>query len=481
MNPCTRLGRWSVLAALVVATIGSLVPAHAAEKDVDVVAELQALKAEVARLRAENGDSWLNQRRAEEVKSLVREVLSDADTRASLAGEGMTAGWKKGFFLSDPEGKFLLEIGGQLQFRYIANFNNHTDGPGGEGDDDEDEGFQVRRTKVAFEGHVEWGRKWDYKIVLAGDRESSSVGIEDFVIGTKIADGLKIKFGKFKLPFLREELTSSKRQLAVDRGVTTEFFTLDRSEQVQIQYQPMDAVKLMLAFSDGADEEFSTIGADDVEFAVTARADIKLAGDWGQMKDYNAWEGEPFGAFIGAALHYQMGDDENNDIGSNDGDADYFAWTVDGSVETNGLSVDIAVMGGHINVDDDNGFGFGDDGQSPFFDRDFYGIKAQGGYFVIPKRLQPFVRFEWMTEDTDDGSSSDDDDDALFLTAGANSYWNKAKAKATVDVVWWIDGDGLSSNPFGNGATSDGLGFSSGDDPHSDGNLILRAQFQLVF
>jgi hypothetical protein len=79
-----------LIASLVLATAAGAFAATPADKDVDVVAELQALKAEVARLRAENGDSWLNQRRAEEVKSLVHEVLADADTRASLAGEGMT-------------------------------------------------------------------------------------------------------------------------------------------------------------------------------------------------------------------------------------------------------------------------------------------------------------------------------------------------------------------------------------------------------
>ncbi|MBI1373150.1 MAG: hypothetical protein GC159_10505 [Phycisphaera sp.] len=464
MNPRTRLDRWSVFAALVVAMIGSLGPVRAAEQDKDMdamVKELQALKAKVANLEAKSNDSWLTERRAEEVKTLVHEVLADADTRASLAGEGMTAGWKKHFFLASEDGKFMMELGGQLQFRYLANFNQK-DGVSGHSDDDEDQGFQFRRMKLKVKGHVEAGRKWDYELVLAGDRGDGVVEVEDAVIETKIADGLKIKFGKFKLPFLREELTSSSAQLGVDRNVSTEYFTLDRSEQIEVIYEPMDAVKLMLSINDGGDEEFSTIGSDPVEFAITGRADVKLAGEWGQMKDYAAWDGEPFGAFVGAAFHYQIGDGKNA-ANSSISVADVFSWTVDGSIETNGFSFDAAGMGVHVNYDDDIAAD----------DRDVYGLKLQGAYFVIPNKLQPYVRFDWISEDTDSS-------DAKFLTFGGNYYFDKHNAKFTMDLVWWLDGELPAGNPVGNGATSDGLGFSSGD-PHAEDSLVLRAQFQLLF
>ncbi|MBI1374846.1 MAG: hypothetical protein GC159_19180 [Phycisphaera sp.] len=444
-----------LIAGLVLATSAGAFAAAPANKDVDVVAELQALKAEVARLRAESGDTWLNQRRAEEVKALVHEVLADADTRASLAGEGMTAGYNKHFFLASEDGKFLMQVFGQLQFRYIASFNQK-DGVSGHSDDDEDEGFQFRRAKVGFEGHVEAGRQWDYEVVLATDYSDSLIFAEDLTIGTQIADGLYLKAGKFKLPFLREELTSSRRQLAVDRGVVSEYFTLNRAEQVQLKYDPMDAVKLMVSLSDGANSETSTIGADSSEFAITARADVKLAGEWGQMKDYNAWEGEPFAAFVGGALHYELGDGKNGQA------FDAFSWTVDGSVETNGLGVSVAGMGAHIEPDS---------GDSA----DIYGLVVQGAYQVIPNKLEPFVKFE-LIDSNDTGS----DDTAYFLTFGGNYYFDKHDAKFTLDMIWWIDGSLPPANPIGASATSSGLGFASGD-PHSEDALVLRAQFQLLF
>jgi hypothetical protein len=82
--------------------------------------EIQALRAEVSAMRSQADDSWLNERRAEEVKTLIHDVLADADTRASLAGDGMTAGHNGHFFLASADGGFLLNVGGQIQFRYIA-------------------------------------------------------------------------------------------------------------------------------------------------------------------------------------------------------------------------------------------------------------------------------------------------------------------------------------------------------------------------
>lgn len=64
-------------------------------------AEVSRLRAEVSQVRAQNGETWLNERRAEEVKALVKEVLSDADTRASLLDNNLTAGHNgRNFFLA---------------------------------------------------------------------------------------------------------------------------------------------------------------------------------------------------------------------------------------------------------------------------------------------------------------------------------------------------------------------------------------------
>ena len=412
----------------------------------------------------------MTEQRAAEVRAIVNDVLADADTRASLQGSGMTAGHDGShFFIGSADGRFLLELDGQMQFRYIHNFTE-----GSSVSDDDDGGFQVRRAKIGFNGHTTWGdRKWEYQLVLSTERDDGNEILTDFKIATALTDNLKIMFGKYKVPFLREELTSSKRQLAVDRGLVTEFFTADRSEQVSLVYSdgPLQA---QLSMHDGADEEFSTIGADPVEYAIAGRIDYAIAGSLSQIKDFNAWSSDETGIFIGGAFNYQVGDGANAD-NSSESDANVFGWTVDGSIEMHPLAVYLAFMGAH--TDDDNGPG------GLAFDRDMYGFLAQANYQVIPDVLEPFVRFEWV--DTDSGASGSDDE-AYFLTFGANWYVDEAKhnSKITADIVWVLDGfdSGFDSNPWGNSMTSDGLGFSGdGGSDLIDDTFLFRLQYQLLW
>lgn len=411
-------------------------------------AKVEQLEARLSQVEGKSNENWLNERRAEEVKALIQEVLADSDTRASLMADGMTAGHDGKFFLASSDGNFRMDIGGHFQFRYVFNFENDSD-------DENDDGFQVRRSKLSIGGHVTAGPKWEYKLVLVGSRDDGSESIEDLEFGTKLTDNLKVKAGKFKLPFLREEMTSSSRLLTVERASATEYFTLDRAEQVQLGFTS-DMIRALVSLSDGARSETTDIGLDEVEVAITGRADLKIAGDWKQWDDVSAWSGESFAAFVGGAVHFQAGD------GRNGGDANYFAWTVDGSIETNGLGVMAAVMGGH--TDNDSGAG----------DRDMYGALIQAGFMVIPDTLEPFVRLEWITDDV--GGN----DDAVIMSVGFNYYFKKHNAKFTADLVYWVDGDNQVNNPFGASETSSGLGFSSGDT-HTEDNILIRLQFQLLF
>ena len=426
----------------------------------DVQGELAALRARIAQLESKEQQGWLNERRAEEVKGLVREVLADADTRATLLQEGALAGIsdKGKIFLKSADGSFGMNIGGQLQFRYIFNFQDEDT----RGNSD-DAGFQIRRAKLAFDGHIA-DPKLTYEIVLATEREDGNVFVEDFIIGYKFDNGIFINAGTMKIPFLREELLSSKRQLAVERASVTEFFTLDRSEQVQVGYG-QDKWKAVVSINDGADEEFSTIGDDPVEFAIAARGDLLIIGDdMKVMQDITAAPDQEMALGVGGAIFYQMGKGANDGVGSSPATADYFSYTVDAQFEMAGLGLMGAFTGGHIYDDSD-----------AVDDRDMFGILLQGGYRVT-KELEPYVRWEYI--DSDDDAA--DEDTAQLVTVGLNWYLKGHNAKLTTDLVWVYDGD-VSSNPFGNSAFGDGLGFSGFSDANEDDYILIRSQFQLLF
>ena len=466
-----------------------------------VMAAMQRLRQEVDELRAQQDQQWLNERRAEEVKTLIRDVLSDADTRASLLEEGMTGGHNgKRFFLSSSDGSFLLTIAGQIQFRYIASFQdrrpvlNDDDEEITVVDDEGEGGFVIRRAKIEFAGHIGEPRL-KYAIQIAVDRSSNSVLSDKIVISYDLADNLTLWGGEDKAPFLREELTSSKRQLAVERSYVNEIFTIDKAQGVGLRWKG-DSARTHVMINDGyksgdagtkqfpftqssdsqtpVDEDGAPLLDDDdneinlarssvskdfnddqTDFAITARAEMKLAGDWKQMKDFAAWEGEEFGAFVGAAVHYEVGETGDSSFNNN-----FVSWTVDGSIESAGLNAYAAVMGSHIDLEHEN--------QVLGKDYDLIAFLVQAGYMVVPNTLEPFVRYEYI--DFDDALGSDFDEVSI-ITAGVNTYFTKHNAKFTLDAVWALD-------PIP--VREEGLGLQQ-DDPGGDGQIVLRAQFQLLF
>jgi hypothetical protein len=452
----------------------------AVAEDADLRAELVQIKAQLAQVQSAQSAAWLNERRAEEIKGLIREVLADADTRASLLQDGLTAGHDgQHFFLKSNDGAFVLKIKGQIQIRALWDFQSDREVEGaqapfdedglqgaavaGHPTDEDDFGFQVRRAKITFFGNVP-GSKIDYLLQLSTDRTDGNVFMEGIIIGRAINDNWYISGGKQKIPFLREELTSSTKLLAVERGLVTEFFTLDRAEGVQFDYSNNDNVKASFSFNDGADSETTDIGADEVEYAFTARGDYRIMGDWGAQADQTAWQGQDNAAFIGAAVHYQAGDGSNSDVSSS-AIANYLAWTVDGSYENgNGASVFASFTGGHTDPD-----------ASAAGERDMYGFLIQGAYNIDDK-WQPFVRWEWL--DQDDSTTAEDTVQAF--TFGVNRYVRGHNVKVSADVVWIYDGVS-SPNPFGNSITSTGLGTSGWGSAEDDDVIILRTQVQVLF
>lgn len=438
----------------------------------DLRTEVTALKARIAELEGRQNSNWLNERRAEEVKALVREVLSDADTRASLLENGMAAGHNgKNFFLASEDGSFLMTISGQIQVRYIANWGERGDDVDAFSDDYEG-GFEIPRTKLNFEGHVADPRL-QYQVRLALDRLDNDVFADTILIRYEWMDGVQIWGGETKAPFLREELVESYHQLAVERSLLNEIFTAGYVQGVGITWDA-DAtndwpLKVAVTINDGARSgeafEVNDGGAfikpfdqDNTDFAVTGRADVKLAGDWDQWQDFQAWSGQELGVFLGAAIHYEEGE-TGDDVTARD---NIVMWTVDGSVEVAGLGVYGAFVGQHY-----NGEGAVENGSN-------YGALIQASYMVIPDKLEPFVRYEWIDVDSDFGA----DDDIHVLTFGANYFLRQHNAKLTVDLVWALE-PVTAANTFGTGGP--GLLGLVTDDAGQEDQVALRAQFQLLF
>ena len=442
-----------VLGALV--GISGVAHAETASTNTGLQSEVAALKARLVELESKQNDTWLNERRTEEVKNLVQEVLADADTRASLLASGMNAGYDKGFFISSDDGAFLLKINTQTQMRYIFNSRDHRLAAPGAAFDKDEFGFQLRRVKLAFKGHV-GSPKITYAIGLQTHRNTENIDLDHAYFGYKLMDNVTIYAGEGKAPFLREETTSSKRQLAVERSLVNEVFTAGRVQGVWTNIEVDDRTKLAIAITDGANsgeapgpKDFHN---DATDFAFTARIDLLLAGEWKQMKDFSAWSGEGQAVFVGLAIHHEVGESGDGQAAAAGFD-DFTAWTIDGSIESEGLNVFAAIVG--VNTNNIGGA----------TDTDTLGILVQSGFMLIPDKLEPFIRWEHIDPDISH--------DVNLVTVGANYYLNQHNAKFTTDLVWAL-------NSLANVGGSSGLGLLA-DTAINRNQLSLRAQFQLVF
>ncbi|WP_432798909.1 hypothetical protein [Poriferisphaera sp. WC338] len=454
-------------------------------------AEVQQLRSEVATLRQSSDSNWLNERRAEEIKGLIRDVLSDAETRATLLQDGMMAGNQDGrFFLKSADGNYLLNISAFAQIRYAADFQAGR--PAGTGGNDQNQ-FQLRRAKIRFDGHVvdpAWGYFFQLATNQPRDEQSTNQGavglsngyvfMEEVGMTYQVNDQMKITAGVAKIPFLREFLLYETDLLAVDRSSATEFFNIGRSALVQLDYEANDWLHAAVAFSNGSRTQFNPIttnpnnsyqtgyanfGSNLNTFSVTLRADAKIAGDWDQEKDFVAWRGDDMAAFVGAAINWEEGDQSVN--GAVGGNVDYFSYTVDGLYKQNGLSLMGSFMGA-LYRDTDGGF----------VNRDQYGATAYAAYMVTDQ-FQPFIRGSWIN----DGQAGTED--IIGATFGANYYFHKQNARLTFDVQWFFQGDApnaaayaFARNPFGPQLSLN----NPLNDRISDENIVaVRAQFQVAF
>jgi len=350
---------------------------------------------EISRMKAQQGEQWLTEERAKEIRTIVQDVLADADSRASLQSTGATAGYDKGFFLASPDGNFKLVLGGQIQLRYAVSRlstrsleqldpgtyqppaigaqgsfpgGNEIKGYQGYFGNNADikrtaRGFEVRRMKLDFSGHVV-DPSWQYKVVLAMSQTGgqsafntvgatsnqfgvqsagavggsasqgpgaggSSAGLEDTWVLKKFDDNWSVKVGQFKSPFLKEELVSSKYQLAAERSLVNQFFSTKFTQGIELTFQN-DCFRVIGSFNDGGNNantsavigNNATLGTF-TQYALTGRAEWKIAGDWKQFNDMSSPNGENFGMYIGAAVNWQRGGGDNQDVYNN-------TWSVNG-------------------------------------------------------------------------------------------------------------------------------------------------------
>lgn len=419
-----------------------------------MVVELQG---EVAELKNQD-HAWLTEQRADQVRSLVHDVLADADTRSSLQGAGTTAGYSGGAFLQSADGNWKLKINGVVQARWLYN---------DAGGQDSEHGFEQRRTKISFSGHVA-DPSWTYKVTTTWSRGGGS-DTENAWVSKKLDDGTWFKFGQFKQRFLRENIVSSSRQLGVERSMINNAFTYGWSQGLELGWKD-DDTKLTMQYTDGPHQK-NTNALSEPTNAWVARAEFRF-GDagWKEFDYLTSKAGANKGLLIGVS--YETYDSDLVDSVSGDVGFEY------GNAQANkssGWSIDASWRGDGWNV-----FAYRVDTtgkvKASGVEQDSSGWLLQGG-FLVNENVELFAQYQ-------EGEINNQNMDMDSFRVGFN-YWpvpGSNNVKWTTDIGWAGKtltngaGGGISSADW----VSSGNGWRSDTGTEKD-QMLLRTQLQLLF
>jgi hypothetical protein len=454
-----------LLAGTTALTLGGFCYGNTDEANTSALAQIAELKAELAAMKAQQGEEWLTEQRAADIRGIVQDVLADAETRTSLQSSGATAGYDNGFFISSADGNFRLNLNGLVQFRWILN---------GAGEQNTAWGFDVRRARMDFSGV--FAQDWNFKFQmqygsaynLAGNPVASanpnypvtngSVNVLEAYVERDVSVGgntFTVRGGQFKAPFLREWLVDDQNQLAVDRSLLNYYFYQGYSVGLQAEYAS-DAFRATFAYTNGvgtpADLNAGSYGTSWVssptQYSFAGRADIKLSGNWDQFDDFNSRPGTEGGMMVGVGAMYQK---YNNNAFTNN---KVLGLTADLTWDFGGASLFASFVWENI--------------EPPVgSDTNPWGFMVQGGYFLTDD-FELFGRYSYANADIPGGGNATK---LSLITFGVN-YYLSSNAKLTADFGWSLNELGLFQ--------STGAGYRA-DVPNEDNQYAIRTQLQLSF
>jgi hypothetical protein len=405
---------------------------------------------------------------ARDADAVTAAVLKDAQQRSQLlAMEGFTAGYSDGkFLLGSADGNFLLHPWLQFQFRDITNYRENAKA---NGDNDTQNGFEVRRIKFGFDGNV-FSPELTYLFLWATDRHDGLPKLEEAWAKYKPSgSAFGIRAGQFKNPFDHEQIVSSKYQLTVERSLITDILANGDGfvQGVTGIFDNDGALRAEAGFTDGMRsfntnfQDFPSVTSGNsppADWGVVGRAEYKFFGTWKEYEHLTPQGNKKELLVVGVAGDFTQA-----------GDTGQFSHTVDVQYATpNSLSIYGAFIGRctrhNQGLPGTNG---GSVAPGPTVNTYDWGVLGQIGFMVSPQ-LEPYVRYDYIKFD-DAGLPVGSTTDTHEITAGVNYYLHGHAAKFTIDAIFLPNGSPVSDD--GSGVLSTG---------RNQNEFLFRGQFQLL-
>jgi hypothetical protein len=372
----------------------------------DAQDEIDFLRQEMRRQKAATETT---KTQLEETKKVQQEVAKKPEAKPGQFPIKGSYKLGKGLTFETEDKKFQVSIYNRIQGRYTY-FD--TEEPG----EDDTSSFRVRRFKTVFEGHA-YSPTLLYKLQV---NWPGTPELEDGFLHWKPRPYFGAQGGQYKVPFNRQQLTSSGAQQFVDRAVTDDYFTFARDQGVTVTGSWFGEKHDLLEWNAGvfngnginrsSNENSDHLGVarvmamplgkfdyyveSDVEDTPSPRFGLGLAGAFNSQADSTA--SSTARIFSGGRLGTFFGDDAA-------GRFDVTQATVDAHFKWRGASL----LGDFYWAQADPNLGTVMTAN---------GYNLQAGYFILPKRLE--AAFRWAHIDRVEGESRD-----LREVGGALGYF----------------------------------------------------------
>jgi hypothetical protein len=495
------------------------------------------LETRVTELTREQGEEWLGEQRASQIRDVVRDVLADADQRASLRDGGMTAGWNDGFFLASNDGRFRMNVGGFVQSRFMLSSIRQGTFNASNGADQfvfdrqtNRYGFDIPNAQIWADGHV-FSRDFQYMVkarfyqqvetelnkgatinaATPGGADYSQFELLDAWARVNLDDHWAVRFGQFRSPFSRGFLVLEQYQMSASRSVVDYHYALGYTQGLELEYAA-DEARVRMSVNNGAQDNLlgdsnASYGASifklyptgsygaqnapswaqNATYSFTSRVDWKPSGAWDQFQSYTSPAMEEFGLLLGWGFHVQQSfayQPNNSTPGITDPSNFWVGTTIDAQVNFGGASFYGAFFYNYLSAPGaiQPGFG-GPAGQAPpnsqFLDLgefSIYAFQTQASVYMMPK-VELFGRYEFGIISGINNTTISAQNPELANPEPMNLL--------TAGVNWYLDGQDVKwTTDLGWSITDLHPWFAdleAGWRPSRSDEIVFRTQLQLMF
>jgi len=358
---------------------------------------------------------------AKSLEDILKEkgVITEADYKDVTKTKPIQYKVGSGFtFLSEDE-KFSLNIGSRIQARYT--FTDY--------DEKKDVSeWKVRRAKFWLKGHA-FTKDLTYKVQVNFVDSGSSKMLEDAYLNYKLLSEAQILVGQDKVPFGRQELTSSGAQQFVDRSNATDTFKPGRDIGAKFHGKVADGIVEYSAGWYGGGGQSQTRSTNNN--AVAVRVAVNPLGAMKYSEADLEHSKKPL-VSVGTNWYrnaFVKGETNNTSF--------YGKWLNKGAkfaanekIEVNTAGADLAFKWMGFSAQGEYFWAQGDGDSVTNTKQRAHGFYAQAGYFIIPKHLEAAVRYSYVDPDRSVTNNIQTE------TQGAVSYYfNKHNLKLQADVT----------------------------------------------